>query len=419
MLHSIDEIGDADEVSGFIVVFLVVLEFFKYKYTACDKEQVSSTFSESDEQAEKINNVFKREEVDYEVTFESLEYTTYTEAEMFAEITSDNSLSEEFIEDSSMYGVPSELEMLDLGEPIKEEVIFHDNEDEENEFVVTSMSEEESYSNEVNEGMEIFDDVAEEFAEFDNTMSIHSAIPDDSDFALDLRPHQLNAVARAVYGRNALIGHAVGAGKSAVMFASIMKKKQLGLINKACVVVPKPLTEQTAAEFRRLYPAAKLLSVTNEDLATEAKRKIFNARVATGNYDAVIMSQEQFEKIPMSKSYCAEYIRKELDTLEDSLRDRMTENKGRIDYSVKAIEKRKKMLLQRLDKIINPKSASREKDNLLEFESLGFDCLVVDEAHAYKNGFISTKMTNVAGVNTRASGRSSQSQILCKRKIVQ
>ncbi len=123
------------------------------------------------------------------------------------------------------------------------------------------------------------------------------------------------------------------------------------------------------------------------------------------------MSQEQFEKIPMSKSYCAEYIRKELDTLEDSLRDRMTENKGRIDYSVKAIEKRKKMLLQRLDKIINPKSASREKDNLLEFESLGFDCLVVDEAHAYKNGFISTKMTNVAGVNTRASGRSEDMQM--------
>lgn len=181
-------LDDYDKSNKFDVATIhsvTVAEYQKKVNLPEKKCDTSSTFSESDEQAEKINNVFKREEVDYEVTFESLEYTTYTEAEMFAEITSDNSLSEEFIEDSSMYGVPSELEMLDLGEPIKEEVIFHDNEDEENEFVVTSMSEEESYSNEVNEGMEIFDDVAEEFAEFDNTMSIHSAIPDDSDFALD------------------------------------------------------------------------------------------------------------------------------------------------------------------------------------------------------------------------------------------
>lgn len=226
-----------------------------------------------------------------------------------------------------------------------------------------------------------------------------------------LRPHQKNCVARAIYGGNTLAAHVVGAGKSAVMFSAVMKKKELGLIHKACVVVPKSLTEQTANEWRKIYPDAKILTVTNDDLSSEAKRKLFTARVATGSYDAVIMSQEQFEKIPMSRQYRVAFMQKELDSLEDMLREKKLESGGRRDYCVKAIERAKKQLQARLDKVMHPKAASRAKDDLLEFEQLGFDYLVCDEAHAYKNGFVTTKMTNVAGVTTRPSGRAEDMQM--------
>ena len=226
-----------------------------------------------------------------------------------------------------------------------------------------------------------------------------------------LRPHQKNCVARAIYGGNTLAAHVVGAGKSAVIFTSVMKKKELGLINKACVVVPKALTEQTANEWRKVYPDAKILTVTNDDLSNETKRNLFTAKVATGSYDAVILSQEQFEKIPMSKNYRVEFIKKELDSLEDMLREKKLQNNGKKDYSVKAIEKSKKQLQAKLEKLLNPKSASKAKDDLLEFEQLGFDYLVCDEAHAYKNGFVTTKMTNVSGVTTRPSGRAEDMQM--------
>ena len=226
-----------------------------------------------------------------------------------------------------------------------------------------------------------------------------------------LRPHQKNCVARAIYGGNTLATHVVGAGKSAVIFTSVMKKKELGLINKACVVVPKALTEQTANEWRKVYPDAKILTVSNDDLSNETKRNLFTAKVATGSYDAVILSQEQFEKIPMSKNYRVEFIKKELDSLEDMLREKKLQNNGKKDYSVKAIEKSKKQLQAKLEKLLNPKSASKAKDDLLEFEQLGFDYLVCDEAHAYKNGFVTTKMTNVSGVTTRPSGRAEDMQM--------
>ncbi|MBR0484479.1 MAG: methyltransferase domain-containing protein [Oscillospiraceae bacterium] len=226
-----------------------------------------------------------------------------------------------------------------------------------------------------------------------------------------LRPHQKNCVARAVYGGNTLAAHVVGAGKSAVMFTSVMKKKELGLINKACVVVPKALTEQTANEWRRLYPDAKILTVTNEDLSTEARRNLFTARVATGSYDAVVMSQEQFEKIPMSREYRIKFMQREIDSLADALREKKLESNGRRDYSVKKIEKAKKQLEIKLENLLNPKGKAKGKDNLLEFEQLGFDFLVCDEAHAYKNGFVTTKMTNVAGVTTRPSGRAEDMQM--------
>ena len=226
-----------------------------------------------------------------------------------------------------------------------------------------------------------------------------------------LRPHQKNCVARAIYGGNTLAAHVVGAGKSAVIFTSVMKKKELGLINKACVVVPKALTEQTANEWRRVYPDAKILTVTNDDLSNETKRNLFTAKVATGSYDAVILSQEQFEKIPMSRQYRINFMQRELDSLEDMLREKKLENKGKKDYSVKAIEKSKKQLEAKLEKLLNPKSASKAKDDLLEFEQLGFDYLVCDEAHAYKNGFVQTKMTNVARVTTKPSGRAEDMQM--------
>lgn len=245
--------------------------------------------------------------------------------------------------------------------------------------------------------------------EYDGSKLTFPGITALNDFSL--RSHQKNCVARAIYGGNTLAAHVVGAGKSAVMFSAVMKKKELGLITKACVVVPKPLTEQTANEWRKIYPDAKLLTVTNDDLSSEAKRNLFTARVAAGAYDAVILSQEQFEKIPMSRQYRIEFMQKELDGLEDMLRERKLENSGKKDYSTKSIEKAKKQLKAKIEKLTDPKAAARAKDDLLEFEQLGFDYLVVDEAHAYKNGFVTTKMTNVAGVTTRPSGRAEDMQM--------
>lgn len=229
----------------------------------------------------------------------------------------------------------------------------------------------------------------------------------NSDFVL--RPHQKDCVARSIYGGNTLAAHVVGAGKSAVIITSVMKKKEIGLINKACVVVPKPLTEQTAAEWRKLYPDSKVLTVTNADLNDEKKRLIFAAKVATGSYDAVIVSQEQFEKLAMSKEYRKEYIRKEIDELEEHLREIGNDRSKK--SSVKDIETQKKKLQTKLEKIMNPTSKAKEKDDLLDFEKLGFDYLVVDEAHAYKNGLVVTKMSDVAGVTTKASGRAEDMQM--------
>ncbi len=227
-----------------------------------------------------------------------------------------------------------------------------------------------------------------------------------------LRPHQLDCVARTIYGGNTLAAHCVGAGKSAVIAASVMKKKELGLIHKACVVVPKPLTEQTEKEWRTSFPDAKLLVVDNKDLSDEKKRELFTARVATGDYDAIIMSQEQFEKLPMSAEHRLEFLNKQKAELLDQLTQNKREN-GRRDPTVKEIERALKIIETRIEAILNPKSKSRGKDSLLDFESLGFDYLVVDEAHAYKNGFVSTKMGDVSGVNTKESGRAGDMQMKC------
>lgn len=214
--------------------------------------------------------------------------------------------------------------------------------------------------------------------------------------SITLRKHQSNAIMRAKLGGNTLFAHEVGAGKSFEMVATVMEKKRLGLINKACVVVPKHLTLQMASEWLRLYPNAKLLVAKPEDF-TKANRKRFIARCVTGDYDAVIMSFTQFERIPMSDEYREQFMQKELHDIMSAISEAGTKDKT----SVKALERQKKNIEERLEKLL-----SSPKDSSLCFEKLGFDYLVCDKAHNYKNCFVSTKMSNVAGVQTTAAQKS-------------
>lgn len=214
--------------------------------------------------------------------------------------------------------------------------------------------------------------------------------------SITLRKHQSNAIMRAKLGGNTLFAHEVGAGKSFEMVATVMEKKRLGLINKACVVVPKHLTLQMASEWLRLYPNAKLLVAKPEDF-TKSNRKRFIARCVTGDYDAVIMSFTQFERIPMSDEYKEQFMQKELHDIMSAI----SETGKRDKSSVKALERQKKNIEERLEKLL-----SSPKDSSLCFEKLGFDYLVCDEAHNYKNCFVSTKMSNVAGVQTTAAQKS-------------
>ena len=214
--------------------------------------------------------------------------------------------------------------------------------------------------------------------------------------AIKLRPHQENAVLRAKLGGNTLLAHCVGAGKSFEMIAATMEKKRLGLINKGCVVVPKHLTLQMASEWMRLYPNAKLLVARPEDFTKDNRQK-FIARCVTGDYDAVIMSFTQFERIPMSDEYRKQFMERELSEIMDAMEE--VDSTDRV--SVKALERQKRQLEERLEKLL-----SYKKDNSLCFEKLGFDYLVCDEAHNYKNCFVTTKMSNVAGVQTTAAQKS-------------
>ncbi len=214
--------------------------------------------------------------------------------------------------------------------------------------------------------------------------------------AIKLRPHQQNAVLRGKLGGNTLLAHCVGAGKSFEMVATTMEKKRLGLINKGCVVVPKHLTLQMASEWMRLYSNAKLLVARPEDFTKDNRQK-FIARCVTGDYDAVIMSFTQFERIPMSDEYRRQFMERELNEIMDALEE--VDDTDRV--SVKALERQKRQLEERLEKLLSSK-----KDNSLCFEKLGFDYLVCDEAHNYKNCFVATKMSNVAGVQTTAAQKS-------------
>lgn len=225
----------------------------------------------------------------------------------------------------------------------------------------------------------------------------HQSFPGMSPY-IELKPHQKNAVARTKFGGNTLLAHCVGAGKSFEMAAAVMEKKRLGLINKACTVVPKHLVGQTANEWLRLYPQAKLLVATEKDFDKNNRQK-FIARCCTGDYDAVIMSYEQFEKIKMSFEYRKSFMDKEMKLL-----DRMIDGIDGDDRStIKDLEKAKKNLQKRIDKLLE---GGKTKDTSLDFEQLGFDCLVVDEAHNYKNGLVVTKMSRVAGVQTTPAQKS-------------
>lgn len=225
----------------------------------------------------------------------------------------------------------------------------------------------------------------------------HQTFPEMSPY-IELKPHQKDAVARTKYGGNTLLAHCVGAGKSFEMAAAVMEKKRLGLINKACMVVPKHLVGQTANEWLRLYPQAKLLVASEKDFSEDNRQK-FIARCCTGDYAAVIMSYEQFEKIPMSFDYRKKFMDREMDMLDQAIADTDRSDRG----TVKDLERARKSLEKRINKLLE---GGKTKDRSLNFEQLGFDCLVVDEAHNYKNGLVVTKMSRVAGVQTTPAQKS-------------
>ena len=209
---------------------------------------------------------------------------------------------------------------------------------------------------------------------------------------IELRPHQKNAVAHQLYGENVLLAHVVGAGKTYEMVAAAMESKRLGISQKNLFVVPNHLTEQWGAEFLQLYPGANILVATKKDFEP-ANRKKFCARIAMGNYDAIIIGHSQFERIPISDERQEAMLRKQIDDLEMAIQSaRYEQDGGR--YTVKQIEKTRKTLQTRLEKL----NQKEKKDQVVTFEELGVDHLYVDEAHSYKNAFLYTKMRNVAGI---------------------
>ncbi len=209
---------------------------------------------------------------------------------------------------------------------------------------------------------------------------------------IELRPHQKNAVAHQLYGDNVLLAHVVGAGKTFEMVAAAMESKRLGLSQKSLFVVPNHLTEQWGAEFLQLYPGANILVATKKDFEP-ANRKKFCARIAMGNYDAVIIGHSQFERIPLSEERQRAMIERQLEDLEDGIQAAKLESDGG-RYTIKQLEKTRKTLERRLEKL----NDTARKDDVVTFEELGVDHLYVDEAHSYKNAFLYTKMRNVAGI---------------------
>ena len=224
---------------------------------------------------------------------------------------------------------------------------------------------------------------------------------------ITLRPHQLNAVAHQLYGDNTLLAHCVGAGKTFEMIAAAMESKRLGLCQKSLFVVPNHLTEQWASDFLRLYPGANILAATKKDFEP-ANRKKFCSRIATGDYDAVIIGHTQFEKIPLSTERQAAMIERQITEIEMAIEAVKAEKGER--YTIKQMEKTKKSLNARLSRI----NDTSRKDNVVTFEQLGVDRLFVDESHNYKNLFLYTKMRNVAGIAQTEAQKSSDMFAKCQ-----
>ena len=224
---------------------------------------------------------------------------------------------------------------------------------------------------------------------------------------ITLREHQRNAIAHVLYGGNTLLAHEVGAGKTFEMEASAMESKRLGLSQKSMFVVPNHLTLQWANEFLRLYPSAKLLVATKKDFET-ANRKKFCARIATGDYDAVIIGHSQFERIPLSAERQERQLREQIDEIEGAIAE-LKYQRGE-NFTIKQMEKTRKSLEARLDKLL----ATDKKDDVINFEQLGVDRLFVDESHAFKNLFLYTKMRNVAGLSTSEAQKSSDMFMKCR-----
>ena len=224
---------------------------------------------------------------------------------------------------------------------------------------------------------------------------------------IQLREHQLNAVAHILYGGNTLLAHEVGAGKTFEMVAAAMESKRLGLCHKPMFVVPNHLIEQWASEFLRLYPSANILAVTKKDFEPRNRKK-FCARIATGDYDAVIIGHSQFERIPVSRERQERMLQEQIYEIEDGLMELRANNAER--FTIKSLEKTKKSLEVKLKKL---QDTSRQ-DDVITFEQLGVDRLYVDEAHAFKNLFLYTKMRNVAGLSTSDAQKSSDMLLKCR-----
>ena len=224
---------------------------------------------------------------------------------------------------------------------------------------------------------------------------------------ITLRPHQLNAVAHQLYGDNTLLAHCVGAGKTFEMIAAAMEIKRLGLCQKSLFVVPNHLTEQWASDFLRLYPGANILAATKKDFEP-ANRKKFCSRIATGDYDAVIIGHTQFEKIPLSMERQSAMIERQITEIEMAIEAVKAEKGER--YTIKQMEKTKKSLNARLSRL----NDTSRKDNVVTFEQLGVDRLFVDESHNYKNLFLYTKMRNVAGIAQTEAQKSSDMFAKCQ-----
>ena len=224
---------------------------------------------------------------------------------------------------------------------------------------------------------------------------------------IELRPHQRNAIAHILYGGNTLLAHQVGAGKTFEMAAAIMESKRLGLCNKAILVVPNHLTEQWSSEFLRLYPTAKLLVTTKKDFEKKNRKK-FCARIATGDYDAVIIGHSQFEKIPISYDRQEQMLQEQIDQIVEGIEELKYERGER--FSIKQMERTKKGLEARLVKL----RADHKKDDVVTFEQLGVDRLYVDESHSFKNLFVYTKMSNVAGLSTAEAQKSNDMFLKCR-----